>query len=72
VLHMDLLLLWLGRAAGIGGALLCVFAVIMRLRGNFWTWGFELGSYIQVGTAAMVFGCFCLLAHLTLRVKAVR
>lgn len=69
---MDFLLLWLGRGAGLGGACLCVFAVIMRLRGNFWTWGYELGTLVQVGTAIMVFGCFCLLAHLSLRAKAGR
>ncbi|MDP2171383.1 MAG: hypothetical protein Q8J96_13265 [Rhodocyclaceae bacterium] len=60
-------LLWLGRIAGAGGALLCFVSIAFRLLGEYWISGFQIGTLLQAGIAAMVFGCFCLLAMLTYR-----
>ena len=58
-------LLKLGWIAGVVGALVCIFGVGARLTGAFWIGGFQTGTLLQAGVAAMVFGCFCLLAVLT-------
>lgn len=63
---MDIFLK-LGWLAGISGALLCIIGVASRLSGAYWLGGFQVGTLLQAGTAAMVFGCFCLLAVLTRR-----
>lgn len=60
-------LMKLGWVAGIVGALVCIFGVGVRLAGEFWIGGFQTGTLLLAGTAAMVFGCFCLLAVLTQR-----
>lgn len=60
-------LLWLGRIAGTGGALLCILGVIFRLRGEYYVSGVQVGTLLQAGIAALVFGCFCLLVVLTRR-----
>lgn len=57
----------LGWAAGLAGVALCVASVAARLSGNFWIGGFQTGTLLQAGIAAMVFGCFCFLAVLTER-----
>jgi hypothetical protein len=62
-------LLKLGWLAGAGGALLCLGGVGARLAGAFWIGGFQTGTLLQAGTAAMVFGCFCLLVVLTQRAR---
>lgn len=58
---MDGLLLWLGRAAGFGGLLLCVVAVVLRLLGRFYLGTFQLGTLLQAGIAAIAAACFLLL-----------
>lgn len=60
-------LIWLGWIAGVGGTLLCLVGAAIRLSGAFWIGNFQTGTLLQGGIAAMVFGCFCLLAGLTLR-----
>ena len=55
------IVLRLGQLSGIVGALLCVVSVLFRLKGDYWLGGFQLGTLLQVGIAAMVFGCFSLL-----------
>lgn len=60
-------LLKLGWVAGIFGVLLCSVSVVFRLGGAYWIGGFQSGTLLQAGTAAMVFGCFCQLAVLTQR-----
>jgi hypothetical protein len=62
---MDGLLLWIGRAAGVGGLLLCAVAAALRLSGYYWLGSFQLGTMLQGGIAAMVAGCVCFLALLT-------
>ncbi|MBK7768777.1 MAG: hypothetical protein IPI44_23750 [Sulfuritalea sp.] len=52
---MDILLK-LGRIAGVGGVLLCIAGVAVRLSGAYWIGGFEVGTLLQAGIAAMVLG----------------
>lgn len=67
---MDNLLLWLGRIAGLGGVLLCIFAVVLRLRGTYWIASFQVGTVLAAGAVAMIFGCLCFLAYLANNAKA--
>lgn len=61
------ILLKLGRIAGASGVLLCILGVAVRLGGAYWIAGFQVGTLLQAGIAAMVFGCLCFLAVLTHR-----
>lgn len=61
------LLMWLGRAAGWGGLLLCLGAGALRLTGQYWLAGFQVITLLQAGMAAMIAGCFFLLTALTRR-----
>ena len=63
---MDILLK-LGRIAGVGGVLLCIASVAVRLSGAYRIGGFEVGTLLQGGIAAMVLGCLCFLAVLSQR-----
>ena len=63
---MDILLK-LGRIAGVVGVLLCIAGVAVRLGGAYWIAGFQVGTLLLAGIAAMVFGCFCLLVVLAQR-----
>lgn len=69
---MENLLLWIGRLAGAGGALLCVVAALARVTGRYWLGSFQLGTLFQAGIAAMVVGCLCLLLVLLARIDARR
>lgn len=67
---MDRLLLlgaWLG---GLTGFMLCGAAVLWRILGYRWLANFELLSLLQAGIAAMVAGCFLMLAVLVVRSNA--
>lgn len=68
---MEQLLIWIGRLAGVAGVVLCAIAVVARLSGAFWLGGFQVGTLLQAGIAAMVIGCLAFLAVITehLRVK---
>jgi hypothetical protein len=59
---MNKLLLTVGRLAGFAGMSLCVVAIGVRLSGQYFLAGFQLATLLQAGVAAMVAGCFCLLA----------
>lgn len=59
------IILRLGQLSGIVGALLCLASVLFRLKGAYWLGGFQIGTLLQAGIAAMVFGCFCLLLILS-------
>ena len=58
---METVLLWIGRLAGLLGVALALIAVGARLAGAFWIAGFQAGTLLQAGIAAMVLAC---LAHL--------
>lgn len=57
----------LGWVAGLFGVALSATSVVSRLVGAYWIGGFQTGTLLQAGIAAMVFGCFCFLAVLTQR-----
>ena len=67
---MEELLVWIGRLAGVAGVALCAVAVVARLVGAYWLGGFQVGTLLQVGVAAMVLGCLGYLAALTERFRA--
>ena len=69
---MDNLLVWIGRATGLVGVLLCAVAGALRLSGHYWLGNFQVGTLLQAGIAAMIAGCLCFLAVLTDRSKAGR
>lgn len=58
------IVLKLGQLSGIFGVLLCVTSLLFRLKGTYWIGGFQVGTILQGGIAALVFGCFCLLVVL--------
>jgi hypothetical protein len=64
---MEILLLWIGRLAGLGGVALCVWAAYNRMAGSWFVGGFQIGTLLQAGTMAMLIACFCLLVVLTNR-----
>lgn len=68
---MNNLILWLGRVAGASGMLLCATAATLRLNGIYWLGGFQIGTLLQMGMAAMIAGCLCFLVLLTERSKSV-
>jgi len=69
---MNDVLLWLGRLAGVVGALLCVAAIAIRVGGQYWMGGYQVGTLLLAGSAAMVGGCLCFLWVLTSRLGAER
>jgi len=64
---METSLLWIGRLAGWVGVLMCLIAVGARLAGAFWIGGFQAGTVLQAGMAAMLLGCLAHLVVLTAR-----
>ena len=66
---MEILLLWIGRLAGLTGALLTVAAFGARAAGNYFPGGFQVGTLLQAGIAVMVLGCLAYLASLTERTQ---
>lgn len=64
---METLLLWVGRLAGVGGVVLCTWAVVIRVRGSYFAGGFQVGTVLQAGMTAILIGCLCLLVVLTNR-----
>ncbi len=62
---MEKGLLWIGRAAGTAGAFMTVVAFALRASGQYTVAGVQIGTLLLAGTAAMVMGCFFLLAVLT-------
>lgn len=59
------MLLKLGWLSGIVGVLFCIAGVGVRLTGEYWIAGFQVGTLLQAGIAGLVFGCFCMLGYLT-------
>jgi hypothetical protein len=62
---MNNVLLSVGQAAGVIGALVCAVALVVRLAGHYTFASFEIGTLFLGGTAAMVAGCLCLLLRLS-------
>ena len=59
---MGTVLLWVGRLGGIVGVLLCAMAVVLRLRSVYNFAGFQIGTFLLAGVAAMLVGCLGYLA----------
>lgn len=66
---MGNLLLWIGRVGGVVGVILCAVAVVVRLRGEFNLGGFQVGTLLLAGMAAMLGGCLAYLATLAERTR---
>jgi len=64
---MDELWLWLGRFAGAIGLVVCAIGVLARLAGAYFVAGFQTGTLLTAGIAALVAGCFFLLLAQTRR-----
>jgi len=64
---MRTLLVWVGRLGGILGVLLCAASVLLRLRGVFNVAGFQVGTLLLAGVAAMLVGCLGYLAAIVER-----
>ena len=61
---MPSLLVWVGRLGGIAGLLLSLAAVLLRFRGVYNFGGFQIGTLLLAGIAAMLVGCLGYLAAL--------
>jgi hypothetical protein len=61
---MRTLLLWMGRIGGVAGVILCAVAIVVRLRGEFNLGGFQVGTLLLGGMAAVLLGCLGYLAFL--------
>jgi len=59
----------LGLLAGFLGVLLCVASAAVRLGGTYWLGGFQVGTLMQAGIAAVAVGCFFLLVAISAREK---
>ncbi len=62
---MEILLLWIGRISGIAGVGLCGWAAYGRLTGAYFVGGFQVGTILLAGMAAILVACFFLLLVLT-------
>lgn len=67
---MEKLLLWVGRLGAVAGVLLCAVAVVARLRGLYIFGGFQTGTLLLAGMAAMLAGCLGYLAAIAERGRA--
>ncbi|MEO7150112.1 MAG: hypothetical protein ABIX46_00140 [Burkholderiaceae bacterium] len=69
---MNNLLLWIGRSAGLAGALVCVIAVLTRLSGTFWLAGLQVTTWLLAGMALMLGACLSYVAALAERASPPR
>jgi hypothetical protein len=65
---MNELLRWTGRMAGAVGVLLCLVSCAARVAGVWTIAGFQIGTMLQGGIAAMVLACLAYLVILAERV----
>jgi hypothetical protein len=59
---MKTILTWLGRLGGAIGVMICAVAVLARVSGVYTFAGFQVGTLLLAGLAAMVVGCLGYLA----------
>ena len=64
---MNNLLLWIGRAAGVAGVLLCIVAAAIRLSGAFWVAGMQVTTLLSGGMALMLAACLSYVAAIAER-----
>jgi hypothetical protein len=61
---MKTVLMWAARAAGVLGVAAMLIAFASRLGGMHWLGGFQVGTVLQAGMAAMLLACLAYLAAL--------
>jgi hypothetical protein len=61
---MRAVLIWAARSAGVLGVVTMVLAVAGRLSGAYWLGGFQMGTLLQAGMAAMLAACLAYLVAL--------
>ena len=66
---MTALLRWVGRLSGLAGVLVCAAAVLARMAGSYVIGGFQVGTLLLAGIAAMLTAC---LSYLVLLVERPR
>lgn len=54
---MKTAMLWIGRLAGISGALLCAISLGVRFGDTYFLGGIPVGTLFNAGIGAMVFAC---------------
>jgi len=64
---VETLLRWIGRLGGAAGIVLCAVAVLLRLRGVYNFAGFQIGTLLLAGIAAMMLGCLAYVAAIAER-----
>lgn len=64
---MDAMLLQVGRLLGLVGVVLIAVSVAWRATGQYWLAGFQLGTLMLGGIAAIAVACLALLLVLELR-----
>ena len=57
----------IGTATGTVGVLVCVFAVVLRLAGNFYFMGTEMRTLLLGGLSLVIIGCFIKIHALSMR-----
>jgi hypothetical protein len=62
---MRHLLLWVGRASGVAGIVICAIALFARIRSDYYVASIQVGTLFQLGIAAMVLACLSLLLVIT-------
>ena len=67
---METLLLWIGRLGATAGIVICAVAVLGRLRGVYNLAGFQIGTLLLAGIAAMLVGCLGYLAAIAERPRS--
>ena len=65
--QLKVLLLWVGRLAGLAGVLICAVAAVVRVGGSHMVGGYTSSSVLQAGIAVMLLGCLGYLALLARR-----
>jgi hypothetical protein len=58
---MNDFLLWLGRIAGVVGLVICGVAGVTRLSGAYFLGGYQVGTVLLAGVAALMSACYLLL-----------
>ena len=61
---MRMLLIWIGRLAGLAGVLMTLGAVLARLSGSYQLGSFDASTVLTAGIAAMVTACLAYLMAL--------
>jgi hypothetical protein len=67
---LETLLLWIGRLGAAAGLVICAIAVVGRLRGVYNLAGFQIGTLLLAGIAAMLVGCLGYLAAIAERPRS--